>query len=130
MKKITFILLSLFLAFSCHALPLFPFFVDLVGNYNDGPVPELKHLVVECLSSDKCNYFNTIEEADSFLNDVLPYENYSIVKKKLQKDGINMEIYTSGLEDGRTSVIYLIEMPGDGLYVLYDETPGNPFEIE
>ena len=130
MKRIGFILLSLFLAISCKAIPLFPFFVDLVGNYNEDLVPELKPLEIDCLLSDKCNCFSTIEAADSFLDDVLPYENYPIFKKKVQKDGVNMSIYTSPMEDERTSVLYLVEMPGKGLYVVYNETPGNPFPIE
>ena len=130
MKKIVVFLSVLVVAISANALPLFPFFVDLVGNYSDGPVPELQPLGIECLSSHKCNCFYTIEAADSYLDDVLPYSNYPIVKKAGQKDGKNMKIYASPLENGRTSILCLIELPGDGLYVAYDETLGNPFQIE
>lgn len=130
MKKIIFTLLSLFLTISCKALPLFPFFVDLVGNYTDGAVPEIQPIGVECLHSSRCNCFYSIEAADSYLNDVLPYENYTIAKKKAQRDGVNMMMYVSLLEDDKTSILCLIEVPGDGLFVAYDEAPGNPFNIE
>lgn len=131
MKRIGFILLSLFITISCKAIPLFPFFVDLVGNYNEGLVQELKPLEIDCMYSYKCNCFYTIEAADSYLDDILPYENYPIVKKKVQKDGINMEIYASLLlEEDKTSILCLVEKPEDGLYVIYDETPGNPFKVD
>lgn len=130
MKKISFILVALFFSISCKAISLFPFFGDLVGDYFDGPVPELVPLEVECLYSDKSHWFNSIKAADMFLDDVLPYENESIFRKKVVKDGLNMEIYASPLLNGGTSVMCLIEMPNDGLYVIYDELPGNPFNIE
>lgn len=129
MKRIGFILVSLWLAFSCHAVSLFPHFVDLVGNYKDGLVPEIESLDIDCLYSYKCNCFYTIEAADSYLDDVLPYSNYTIVKKVNKKDGKNMKLYASRLEDG-TSILCLVEVPGDGLYVIYDEAKGNPFNIE
>lgn len=122
MKKLFVFLSLLFLTISAKAVSLFPFFGDLVGDYFDGPVPELQPLDIKCLYSDKCHWFNSIEDADMFLDDVLPYENYSISREKIQKDGINMEIYTSPLTEG-ISKMCLIEMPGDGLYVTYDELP-------
>lgn len=130
MKKIGLILVSLFLAISANALPLFPFFVDLVGNYEEGLVPPLQPLEIECLSSYKCNCFYTIEAADSYLDDVLPYQNYTIAKKVVQKNGKNIKLYVSLMENGKTSILGLVEMPGDGLYVIYDETPGNPFQLD
>ena len=130
MKRIGFVLAALILSISCKALSLFPFFGDLVGDYFDGPVPELVPLGVECLYSDKSHWFNSIKDADMFLDDVLPYENYSILRKKVVKDGYNMEIYASPLLDDRTSVMCLIELPDDGLYVIYDELPGDPFKIK
>lgn len=130
MKRICFVLVALFLTISCKAVSLFPFFGDLVGDYFDGPVPELAPLGVECMYSDKSHWFNSIKDADLFLDDVLPYENYPIFRKKMLKDGLNMEIYASPLLDDRTSVMCLIEIPDDGLFVIYDELPGNPFNIE
>ena len=130
MKRIGFILVALFLTISCKAVSLFPFFVDLVGNYKDGPVEQLQPYEVECLSSDKCDSFNSIKEADVFLDDVLPYSNYPIQRKNVKMKGLNMEVYASPLLDDRTSVICLIEIPNDGLYITYDELPGNPFNIE
>lgn len=130
MKKIVFILLSLFITLSCQAVSLFPFFVDLVGNYNDGPVDQLQPYEVECLYSDKCNDYNSIKDADIFLDDVLPYSNYPILRKKIKMKGLDVELYASRLEDDRTSVMCLIELPNDGLYVIYDELPGNPFKVE
>ena len=130
MKRIGFILVALLLTMSCKAVSLFPFFVDLVGNYNDGPVEQLQPYEVECLNSDKCSSFNSIKDADVFLDDVLPYSNYPILRKKIQIKGLNTEVYASPLLDDRTSVMCLIEIPDDGLYVIYDELPGNPFNIE
>ena len=128
--KTTALLLALCFTISCKALSLFPFFVDLVGNYNDGPVEQLQPFEVECTYSNKSNYYNSINEADVFLDDVLPYSNYSILRKKVKMRGLDTEIYASLLEDGRTSVFCLIELPDNGLYVIYDELPGNPFKIE
>ena len=120
----------LFVTVCAKAVSLFPFFVDLVGNYNDGPVDQLQPYEVECLYSDKCNSYNSIKDADIFLDDVLPYSNYSILRKKIKMRGLNTELYASPLEDDRTSVMCLIELPDDGLYIIYDELPGNPFNIE
>lgn len=120
MKKLFVVIALLFLTVSAKAVSLFPFFGDLVGDYFDGPLQELQPLGIDCLYSDKSHWFNYIEDADMFLDDVLPYENYSISREKVEKDGINMEIYTSPLTDG-ISVMRLIEIPGDGLYVTYDE---------
>lgn len=130
MKKIIIFLAALFLTVSANAVSLFPFFVDLAGNYQEGPDQKLQPIGVECMYSGKCNDFNTIKDADTFLDDVLPYKNYPIFKKKYLKDGLNMEIFASLLEDDRTSVICLIEMPKEGLYVVYDELSGNPFKVE
>ena len=130
MKKIFVFLSVLFVTVCAKAVSLFPFFVDLVGNYNDGPVEQLQPYEVECLYSDKCNSYNSIKDADIFLDDVLPYSNYPILRKKIKMRGLNTELYASPLEDDRTSVICLIELPEDGLYIIYDELPGNPFNIE
>lgn len=130
MKRIGFIVLSLFVAMSCKALSLFPFFVDLVGDYNDGVMEQLQPYGVECKSSDKCHWFSNIKDADVYLDDVLPYSNYSILRKKVQMKGLNTEVYATLQEDGNTSVMMLIEVPNDGLYVIYDELPDNPFKIE
>lgn len=130
MKRISFVLVALFMTISCRAVSLFPFFGDLVGDYFDGPVTELVPLGVECLHSDKSHWFNSIADADIFLDDVLPYENYSIARKKFRKDGINMELYVSPLLDGRFSVMCLIELPEKGLYVIYDELPEDPLKVE
>lgn len=130
MKRISFILLALFFTISCKAVSLFPFFVDLVGDYNDGPVEQLQPYEVECLYSDLCNDFSSIKDADTFLDDVLPYSNYSILRKKIKMKGLDVELYASLLEDDRTSVMCLIELPEKGLYVIYDELPGNPFKVE
>ena len=130
MKRISFVLVALFITLSCRAVSLFPFFGDLVGDYFDGPVPELVPLGVECLYSDKSHWFNSIKDADIFLDDVLPYENYSISRKKLKKDGLNMELYVSPLLNGGYSVMCLIELPEKGLYVIYDELPESPLKGE
>lgn len=130
MKRIGFILVAMFLTISCKAVSLFPFFVDLVGNYKEGPVEQLQPYEVECLNSDKCNSFNSIKDADIFLDDVLPYSNYSILRKKIKMKGLDTEVYASPLEDERISVICLIELPDDGLYIIYNELPQNSFNIE
>ena len=111
---------------SCQAIPLFPFFVDLVGNYKEGVIEELKPIGIDGLLSYKCNCFYTIEAADSYLDDILPYENYPISKENLKKNGLNLKLYTSPMENGNTSLLWLVEMPGDGLYLIYNETPENP----
>lgn len=129
MKRISLFLTVLLLAVSAKAITLFPFFVDLAGNYIEGPVTELVPLGVECSHSNKCSDFNTIKDADAFLSDVLPYSNYHIEKKPVVKDGLNMQLYISLMENGNTSVMCLIEIPEKGLFVIYDELPDNPFKI-
>lgn len=136
MKKFILTVLSLFSVVCCHAVSLFPHFVDIAGNYKEGTdlkFSELKiptkHWNVNPLS------FKTISEADEFLQETLPFSNYKIGKEtKTLPDGTLIIIYSASLADGilgtdetkvgKWSYVYLIQTPGEPLYVgCYEDEP-------
>ncbi|MDE7135706.1 MAG: hypothetical protein K2N91_03660, partial [Muribaculaceae bacterium] len=112
-----------------YAIPLFPYFTDVAGNYHDGPVAELASLKVECMYSNKSPFFNTLKDANAFLDDVLPYSNYTIHKKNVKIAGMEAEIYVSPMTDERVSILCIIEIPEKGLYAIYDELPASEFDF-
>lgn len=130
MKKIISIVAFVILCLNANAIPLFPFFTDLAGDYRDGPVEELAAIGVECMCSNKSHWYNTIEAADEFLNEVLPFSSYPIEKKVVEIKGIKAEMYASPMVDNRTSVLYLMEIPEKGLYVFYDELDVDLLNVE
>lgn len=136
MKKLVLIAMSMFMAVCSHAISLFPHFVDIAGNYKDGTdlkFSELKlptqHWNVNPIS------FKTISEAEEFLQDTLPFSNYQIGKvTETLPDGTKIIKYSASLADGvlgtdetkagKWSYLYLIQTPGEALYVgIYEDAP-------
>lgn len=121
MRKILFILTLILSSMAVNAIPLFPFFVDVAGDYNDGTPDEFKELFIESMYyRHNPGFYKTIEEADSFLNDVLPYSNYTIYRTKTEKNGVKMVVFSSNMEEG-ASFLYLVEIPQKGFFIGYAE---------
>lgn len=129
MKKLISLISFVLIAIGANAIPLFPFFTDLSGNYHDGPVEELVPLNVECMYSNRSPFFNTMKDANAFLDDVLPYSNYTILKKIVKIAEMNATIYISPMDDEKVSMLSIIEIPEKGLYAIYDELPASEFNL-
>lgn len=124
MKK--FILSTLMAAsFSlANAITLFPHFVDVAGDYEDGTPQELIEINMPTNHYRISPYFfSNLKSADDFLKDTLPFTNYPISKdeRKLD-DGTEIVIYRSSLEaDGinkdKWSELYLVQLP-DGKFIV------------
>lgn len=136
MKKIFFISLSIFLAISCHAVSLFPHFVDVAGDYKDGTDVKFSDLNITVKHWNVNPYFyKTISEAEEFLQETLPFSNYKIGKDtQTLQDGTKIIKYSASLADGifgpdesmagKWSYLYLIQTPDEPLYVgIYEDEP-------
>lgn len=105
--------------FTVNAEPLFPFFVDLVGDYTtvaDGSDSDgFTHLIGKTnAGGDK--------SAESFLDDTLP-SSYSVVIDENTVGANRIRTYSSAMADGRTSVIYFIWTPEGHFSIEYAEGP-------
>ena len=136
MKKIVFALLSLFVFMNCHAITLFPHFVDVAGDYKDGTTLKFSELNIPTQHWNVNPYsYKTISEADEFLKDTLPFSSYTIGKEEQTlPDGTKIIKYTASLADGifgtdetmigKWSSLYLIQTPDEPLYVgIYEDEP-------
>lgn len=110
--------------YAANAISLFPHFVDVAGDYNDGTTPKFEELSIPVKCSKIAPYFyKTIKEADDFLMDTLPTSSYVIEKEeKTLPDGTQIIIYTTSLEaDGlykdKWSKLYLVQSPDELLNV-------------
>lgn len=121
MRKTILILTIILSAMAANAIPLFPFFVDVAGDYHDGTLPELEEVGVECGYSKKSFWFSTLSDAENFLNDVLPTSNYPIERREMEKDGTKIVTYTSPMGDNQLSILFLVEIPQKGLFTGYSE---------
>ena len=129
MKKFGLLIVALFLAMSCQAISLFPFFGDVVGDYQDGTHAKFTQLNIPTQHfREKPFWFSNIADADAFLMDVLPFSSYKIDKdEKTLRDGTKVIKYTAYSEDGvlgkdevtdsYCSCLYLIQTPNEPLYV-------------
>lgn len=136
MKKAVLILMSLFITLSCNAITLFPHFVDVAGNYQDGTGPKFLELNMQThhWNVNPVTY-KTIGEADEFLQETLPFSNYEIQKDtQTLPDGTMIITYSSSLADGvfgpdetkigKLSYLYLVQTPDEPLYVgIYEDEP-------
>lgn len=136
MRKIFLILVSLFLTIGAHAITLFPYFVDVAGDYRDGTDPKFTemNLTTQHFRVNP-SFYKTISEAEEFLTETLPFSNYKIGKDtETLADGTKIIKYSSSLSDGtfgtdntmdgKMSVIYLIQSPDGTLYIgIYEDTP-------
>ena len=122
MKKIILTLAMCLIFVSANALPLFPFFVDVAGNYNDGTPDELQKLNINCKYWQSPKFYSKITEADDFLNSVMPYSEYDIKRNEsiINKD-TRLITYESTMLNGCISTIYLVELPDKVFYIGYKE---------
>lgn len=112
-----------------NAITLFPHFVDVAGDFNDGTTDKFTELDITVGYWRNSPYFySAIKDADEFLMDTLPFSNYSIDKEtKTLDDGTEIIVYTSALDsdESKWSKLYLVQTPGEPLYVGLCEDPVN-----
>lgn len=107
---------------TANAIPLFPFFTDVAGDYKDGSPEVFNALQMPCMYWQKPTFFSNLKDADAFLNDVIPYSTESISRSVKELDGgITVVTYTSPMANGQTSVIYLLDIPKEGFLIGYNE---------
>ena len=134
MKKLIFTLMTLFLTLSCHAISLFPHFVDVAGDYKEGTILKFEELNIPTKHWNVNPYFyKTISEAEEFLQETLPFSTYTIGKDtQTLPDGTIIIKYSASLADGvfgadetmagKWSHLYLVQTPDEPLYVgSYDD---------
>lgn len=110
MKRLLFASVIAFASvFAANCEPLFPFFVDLVGNYTDKSSGDFT------LNIGETN-FGGFDSAKEFLESTLP-ESYGVMIDENKIGNRTVRTYSSTMENGNTSVIYFI-------------TEGNDFRIE
>ena len=120
MKKLIITLAVAASALIGSAAPLFPFFVDLAGNYKDGTPDELAALGFSSMYWGQSPFYSTAESAREFLGDVLPSEG--ITEENAVGDTIKVTKYTSTFsDDEKTSDIQLVTLPDGTFYILYNE---------
>ena len=123
MRKLLLTLALSMTAAAAHAIPLFPFFVDVAGDYNDGTPSAFEKQGISCMYWKAPAFYSNLDEAVMFLEDVLPYSSETITRtdREIGKKG-KMVIYSSPMTAGRTSCLYLIQTPEDGFLAGYSET--------
>ena len=123
MKKILISLAAVLMSLSSGAVTLFPYFVDVAGNYDDGTMEEMKVIGGECMYSAHPSFYRSMDEAIAFYKDVMPFSTEKIMYRPVESDGIKGGVYFSMQENGLVSLIYLVEIPEKGFYIGYDEKP-------
>ena len=99
MKKfILFVLMAAF-AVCAKADPLFPFFTDLAGSYENKPTQETQMLKIDCI------------------NDGIERSEQTVGKAKIVKYSTKMD----PMRGGKISEIYLIELPDGRFQIAYNE---------
>lgn len=124
MKRILLSLLAGLAFAAAHAITLFPHFVDVSGEFEDGTPGKFVELNI---STDhwRCapSWYKDIKSADNFLMDTLPFSSYVIDKdEKTLPDGTKIITYVSsleadGLNEGKWSTLFLVQSPDEPLYV-------------
>lgn len=127
MKKILLIFaLALIACGSANAVTLFPYFVDIAGNYRDGTLSDIQQSLDDddnLMYSAKPSFYKSLADADTFLQDSLPFSTENIIAYDVPgvKNGVKVKMYVSPMLDNVLSAIFLIEIPEKGFYVGYDE---------
>ncbi|MDE6754899.1 MAG: hypothetical protein K2J82_09865 [Muribaculaceae bacterium] len=108
---------------STEGLPLFPFFVDVAGDYNEGIPEEVAALNIPGGYYKTPFFYSSLKDAEDFLQDVLPFSNYIISREEtIKEDGTRIVQYASPLTDGRESILTLVEIPSKNVfYAVYAE---------
>ncbi len=131
MKRLISIAISLIAALAAHAVPLFPYFVDVAGDFKEGTPAELAALNIPCKFYNIPSFYKNLNSADSFLNDVLPTSREPISRSEKTIGNTRIVIYTSPIDDtligpDATSTLWLVEIPDVGFYAAYAELPAAP----
>lgn len=114
---------------TANAITLFPHFVDLAGDFNQGTAEKFIELNIPIgYWTNSSHFFKNIKSADSFLEDTLPFSNYEIKKEtETLDDGTEIIKYTSsllsdGINEEKLSKLILIQTPGEPLFIgLYED---------
>ncbi len=122
MKRLLLIATAIFtLSFCVKAVTLFPYFCDVAGDYQDSVNPDFQKLGIPLLYWEIPGGYTTVEQAESFLQDVLPFSTETIIREVKDINGENVVLYTSPMLNDATAVIYLYQNPQNRLVVGYDE---------
>lgn len=122
MKRLILFCALAFAALSSRAVTLFPYFVDVAGDYQEGMPAELKDEDMEPMYSARPSFFTSLDEAKAFYADVLPFSTENIMVKDIQaEDGKRITAYFSPMLDDVMSAIFLVETPDKTFYICYDE---------
>ncbi len=133
MKKFILLLVTaLSFTIAADAYTLFPHFVDIAGDFEDGTPDKFYQLDIATNHwRVSPSFFNSIKSADDFLKNTLPYSSYDITRQaRTLDDDTQIIIYTTslaadGLYEDKWSVLYLVQTPGEPLYVGIAEDPVN-----
>lgn len=126
-KLITTALITLLAAFGANATVLFPHFVDIAPNYEEGNSEELKGFI-----SDKVLYHSTIPGLTSKFSDVISFFHDTLpsdVKIEERKIGDKRLLVVSSLHKCNDTIatshllctIYVLELPDDKFCAVYCE---------
>lgn len=116
------VLLLAMVAHTSHAVTLFPYFVDVAGDYKEGSPAELKDCGVMGMYYAQPSFYRNIDEARSFYDETMPFSTETIQIKELpENDVFKGIVYISPMQDDVTSLIYLIETADKTFYICYLE---------
>lgn len=123
MKKYVLLMAAILVSLSSQAITLFPFFVDVAGDYQEGAPAELAEIGATMKYSAMPSFYKSLDEARAFYDDVMPFSTENIIAKEVPlptNEGKAM-VYVSPMQDGVASIIYLLETPDKKFYIGYDE---------
>lgn len=121
MRKIFLLIAAAMIASTSHAITLFPFFVDVAGNYRDGTPEEFAEVGATMRYHARPSFYKSIEEVKAFYRDVMPFSSEKIIVKDVPLKEGKGTIYVSPMLDDVMSIIYLIETPEKVFIIGYDE---------
>lgn len=121
MKKLALAFAAGLVSLSSQAITLFPFFVDVAGDYQEGAPKEFAEIGAEMMYSSKPTLYKSIDEAKAFYQDTMPFSTEKIIIKDLKLEEGKGTVYISPMLEGVLSIIYLFEIPDNGFYIGYDE---------
>ncbi|MDE7413734.1 MAG: hypothetical protein K2N05_08125 [Muribaculaceae bacterium] len=124
MKKFIVLSVAAVCCLGAHAISLFPHFVDVAGDYKDGTPEKFRNLNISTgYWRESPFFFSNIKSAEEFLADTLPFSSYVITREeKILDDKTQIVVYMTsleadGLNEGKFSRLYLVQTPGEPLYV-------------
>lgn len=122
MKKLILLFSLALISVASHAVTLFPYFVDVAGDYEEGVPAELSGDEMAPMYFSRPSFYRSIAETKAFYTDVMPFSTEEIIVKDLpEKDGMKITAYLSPMLDGVMSAIFLIETADNTFYICYDE---------